>query len=48
MQGGFEPLPRFKKIFSPSEYSPKKAVIVMGPLLLVLYSVVAIRKLFRI
>jgi len=47
MQGGFEPIPKFKRIFHPSEYNPKWAVVFMAPILLLVYLTFLPRILFR-
>lgn len=48
MLGGFEPIPKFKRIFCPSEYKPKWGVIVVAPILLLWYGWMFIyRKVLR-
>jgi hypothetical protein len=47
MIGGFEPIPKFRRIFNPSEYQPKWAVFFMCPILLLLYAYFFTRKVLR-
>jgi hypothetical protein len=46
MLGGFEPIPKFKRIFHPSEYEPKWAVVIIAPILLLFY-ILSIPRIIR-
>lgn len=38
MIGGFDVIPKFKRIFHPSEYNPRLAVVILGPTMLLVYA----------
>lgn len=47
MLGGFEPVPKFKRIFHPSEYNPKWAVIIIAPILLLVYGFLSLSRIIK-
>ena len=47
MLGGFEPVPKFKRIFHPSEYNPKLAVVIVAPILFLVYGFLFFLRLIK-
>jgi hypothetical protein len=47
MLGGFDVIPKFKRIFHPSEYEPKWSVVIGAPFLLLVYAYMFLRRLIK-